>query len=74
MMPPTAPASTATQMPVTRPNMEIGICGEQGGHPASIEFCHNVGLDYVSCSGPRVPIARLAAAAAKLRNKEAEAG
>jgi len=57
-----------------RPDLKIGICGEQGGHPASIEFCHKVGLDYVSCSGPRVPIARLAAAAAKLRAQGAEAG
>ncbi len=45
-----------------RPGLKIGICGEHGGHPASIRFCHHVGLDYVSCSGPRVPIARLAAA------------
>jgi len=50
-----------------RPDLKIGICGEQGGHPASIRFCHQVGLDYVSCSGPRVPIARLAAASAKLQ-------
>jgi pyruvate, orthophosphate dikinase len=49
-----------------RPNLKIGICGEHGGHPASIAFCHKIGLDYVSCSGPRVPIARLAAAHAKL--------
>jgi pyruvate, orthophosphate dikinase len=51
----------------TRPNMKIGICGEQGGHPASIEFCHKIGLSYVSCSTPRVPIARLAAAHAALK-------
>jgi len=50
-----------------RKDLKIGICGEQGGHPESIRFCHHVGLDYVSCSGPRVPIARLAAANAKLR-------
>ncbi len=50
----------------TRPDMKIGICGEHGGHPASIAFCHGIGLTYVSCSGPRVPIARLAAAHAKL--------
>lgn len=50
----------------TRPDLKIGICGEQGGHPESIKFCHHIGLDYVSCSGPRVPIARLAAAHAKL--------
>ncbi|MGB5512558.1 MAG: putative PEP-binding protein, partial [Woeseiaceae bacterium] len=51
-------------------DLKIGICGEQGGHPASIRFCHYAGLDYVSCSGPRVPIARLAAATAKLTEKE----
>ena len=51
-------------------DLKIGICGEQGGHPASIRFCHYAGLDYVSCSGPRVPIARLAAAVAKLTEKE----
>ena len=45
-------------------NLEIGICGEQGGEPASVAFCHKVGLDYVSCSPFRVPIARLAAAQA----------
>ncbi len=53
-----------------REDLKIGICGEQGGHPESIRFCHHVGLNYVSCSGPRVPIARLAAANAKLREKE----
>ncbi len=53
-----------------RPELEIGICGEQGGHPASIRFCHHAGLDYVSCSAPRVPVARLAAANAKLRERE----
>ncbi|MBK9018281.1 MAG: pyruvate, phosphate dikinase [Saprospiraceae bacterium] len=53
-----------------RPNLKIGICGEHGGHPASIAFCHKIGLDYVSCSGPRVPIARLAAAHAKLGEKK----
>ncbi|HNA82677.1 MAG TPA: pyruvate, phosphate dikinase [Thiobacillaceae bacterium] len=55
-----------------RPDMKVGICGEHGGHPASIRFCHKVGLTYVSCSGPRVPIARLAAAQAAL--SEAEMG
>ena len=50
----------------TRPDMKVGICGEHGGHPASIKFCHRIGLTYVSCSGPRVPIARLAAAHAAL--------
>ncbi|MDD3528422.1 MAG: pyruvate, phosphate dikinase [Gallionellaceae bacterium] len=49
-----------------RPDMNVGICGEHGGHPASIHFCHRIGLTYVSCSGPRVPIARLAAAQAAL--------
>jgi len=51
----------------TRPGMEVGICGEQAGHPDSICFCHEIGMSYVSCSPPRVPIARLAAAQAKLR-------
>jgi len=51
-------------------DLKIGICGEQGGHPDSIRFCHHVGLDYVSCSGPRVPIARLAAATAALRESD----
>ena len=50
----------------TRPDIKIGICGEQGGHPQSIRFCHHIKLDYVSCSAPRIPIARLAAAHAKL--------
>ena len=50
----------------TNPDLKIGICGEHGGHPASIAFCHRIGLTYVSCSGPRVPIARLAAAQAQL--------
>ncbi|MCP5141956.1 MAG: pyruvate, phosphate dikinase [Gammaproteobacteria bacterium] len=50
----------------TRPDMKLGICGEHGGHPASIAFCHNIGLTYVSCSAPRVPIARLSAAHAVL--------
>jgi pyruvate,orthophosphate dikinase len=53
----------------TNPKLEIGICGEHGGDPSSIEFCHLSGLDYVSCSAPRVPIARLAAAQAVIRNK-----
>jgi pyruvate,orthophosphate dikinase len=53
-----------------RSDLKIGICGEQGGHPESIRFCHHVGLNYVSCSGPRVPVARLAAANAKLRQEE----
>jgi pyruvate,orthophosphate dikinase len=52
----------------SQPDLKIGICGEHGGHPASIEFCHGIGLTYVSCSGPRVPIARLAAAQANLKD------
>jgi pyruvate,orthophosphate dikinase len=51
----------------SRHGLKVGICGEQGGHPGSIRFCHHIGLDYVSCSSPRVPIARLAAAQAKLQ-------
>ncbi|MFA4850319.1 MAG: pyruvate, phosphate dikinase, partial [Methanoregula sp.] len=54
----------------TRPNMKVGICGEHGGHPASIRFCHKIGLTYVSCSGPRIPIARLAAAQAAILESE----
>jgi pyruvate,orthophosphate dikinase len=53
----------------TRPDIKLGICGEHGGDPASIEFCHRVGLNYVSCSPFRVPIARLAAAQATLKEK-----
>jgi pyruvate,orthophosphate dikinase len=49
-----------------RPDLEIGICGEHGGNPESIELCHELGLDYVSCSPYRVPVARLAAARAAL--------
>ena len=52
----------------TRPEMSCGICGEHGGDPSSIEFCHNIGLTYVSCSPFRVPIARLAAAQANIKN------
>ena len=51
----------------TRPDIKLGICGEHGGDPASIEFCHRVGLNYVSCSPYRVPIARLAAAQAAIK-------
>jgi pyruvate,orthophosphate dikinase len=50
----------------TNPDLKVGICGEQGGHPESIRFCNHIGLTYVSCSAPRIPIARLAAAQAKL--------
>ena len=53
----------------TRPNIKLGICGEHGGDPSSVEFCHKVGLNYVSCSPFRVPIARLAAAQAAIKNK-----
>lgn len=51
----------------TRPDIDLGICGEHGGDPSSVEFCHNIGLDYVSCSPFRVPIAKLAAAQAKVK-------
>ena len=54
----------------TKPNLKVGICGEHGGDPASIEFCHKAGLNYVSCSPFRVPIARLAAAQAAIRNNK----
>jgi pyruvate,orthophosphate dikinase len=50
----------------TRPGLEVGICGEHGGDPSSVDLCHRLGLDYVSCSPFRVPIARLAAAQAAL--------
>ncbi len=53
----------------TRPNIKLGICGEHGGDPASVAFCHELGLDYVSCSPFRVPIARLAAAQAALAQR-----
>lgn len=53
----------------TRPDIKLGICGEHGGDPATIEFCHKIGLTYVSCSPYRVPIARLAAAQAAIKNK-----
>ena len=53
----------------TRPNIKLGICGEQGGDPSTVEFCHDIGLTYVSCSPFRVPIARLAAAQAAIRSK-----
>src|SRR5438093_1158872 len=56
-----------------RPDLEVGICGEHGGDPSSVEFCHQIGLDYVSCSPFRVPIARLAAAQARLKEKTATA-
>ncbi|MBI3998102.1 MAG: hypothetical protein HY355_03640, partial [Armatimonadetes bacterium] len=52
-----------------RPDLEVGICGEHGGDPASVEFCHRLGLNYVSCSPYRVPVARLAAAQAVLKER-----
>jgi pyruvate,orthophosphate dikinase len=55
-----------------KPEIKVGICGEHGGEPSSVEFCHRIGLDYVSCSPYRVPLARLAAAQAVL--KEAHRG
>jgi pyruvate,orthophosphate dikinase len=51
----------------TRSDLVLGICGEHGGEPSSVEFCHKIGLDYVSCSPFRVPIARLAAAQAAIK-------
>jgi pyruvate,orthophosphate dikinase len=51
-----------------RPRLKVGICGEHGGEPRSVKFCHNIGLDYVSCSPYRVPIARVAAAHAVLES------
>ncbi|MCS7048172.1 MAG: pyruvate, phosphate dikinase [Verrucomicrobiae bacterium] len=56
----------------TRPNLKVGICGEHGGDPDSVEFCHRVGMDYVSCSPFRVPIARLAAAHAAIKSKQSK--
>jgi len=56
----------------TRPNLKVGICGEHGGEPSSVEFCHSVGMNYVSCSPYRVPIARLAAAQAVLKEKSSD--
>src|SRR5699024_3933236 len=62
----------ATDGRATRPDLGLGICGEHGGDPSSVEFCHNIGLDYVSCSPFRVPIARLAAAQAAIKNPRKE--
>ncbi len=58
----------------TRPDLKVGICGEHGGEPASVEFCHRVRMSYVSCSPPLIPIARLAAAQARLRERAAPGG
>jgi pyruvate, orthophosphate dikinase len=57
----------------TKPELKLGICGEHGGDPTSIAFCHELGLDYVSCSPFRVPLARLAAAQSALKEAGAEA-
>ena len=56
----------------TKPKLKLGICGEHGGDPASIAFCQDVGLDYVSCSPYRVPVARLAAAQAAIGTRKAD--
>jgi len=53
----------------SRPDLKVGICGEHGGEPSSVEFCHIVGLNYVSCSPYRVPVARLSAAQAVVKNR-----
>jgi pyruvate,orthophosphate dikinase len=58
--------------PLGTPDIKLGICGEHGGDPSSIEFCHKLGLNYVSCSPFRVPIARLAAAQATIKEKRGE--
>jgi pyruvate,orthophosphate dikinase len=56
----------------TRRDLKIGICGEHGGEPSSVEFCHQIGLNYVSCSPYRVPIARMAAAHAALKERSGD--
>ncbi|WP_281350694.1 putative PEP-binding protein [Phnomibacter ginsenosidimutans] len=53
---------------ITKPNLKVGICGEHGGDPESVKFCHRIGMNYVSCSPFRVPIARLAAAQAAIES------
>ena len=55
----------------TRPDISLGICGEHGGDPASVRFCHEIGLNYVSCSPYRIPVARLAAAQAAIAQSDA---
>jgi pyruvate,orthophosphate dikinase len=57
----------------SRPDLEVGICGEHGGEPSSVMFCYRVGMNYVSCSPYRVPIARLAAAQAAISGDKSEA-
>jgi pyruvate,orthophosphate dikinase len=56
-----------------RPDLEVGICGEHGGEPSSVQFCYRIGMNYVSCSPYRVPIARLAAAQAAISGDKSEA-
>jgi pyruvate,orthophosphate dikinase len=58
----------------TRPDLKIGICGEHGGEPSSVEFCHRVAMTYVSCSPFMIPIARLSAAQARIRSRDATGG
>jgi pyruvate,orthophosphate dikinase len=53
----------------TRPDLKVGICGEHGGEPSSVEFCHRVGMTYVSCSPYQIPTARLAAAQARIKER-----
>jgi pyruvate,orthophosphate dikinase len=57
----------------TRPDLKIGICGEHGGQPEAVEFCHRIGLNYVSCSPMRIPVARMAAAHAAIKDKRGQA-
>ena len=64
------PVRTAKLGRGVKPNLKLGICGEHGGEPSSIEFCYKTGLNYVSCSPYRVPIARLAAAQAAIKNNK----
>jgi pyruvate,orthophosphate dikinase len=63
-----------TEGRAANPNLTVGVCGEHGGDPASIAFCHEIGLDYVSCSPPRVHVARLAAAQAEIHRTASEVG
>ena len=63
---------TTNSRRATNPNLEVGICGEHGGEPSSVQFCYRVGMNYVSCSPYRVPIARLAAAQAAIAGDQAE--
>ena len=58
----------------TRPDLKIGICGEHGGQPQAVEFCYRIGLNYMSCSPMRIPIARLAAAHAVIKEKKGPGG